>query len=180
MARRKSSVAERWQAIDMSNDGLSSAAQINFKPYNETAMSMFLTSDTDHDACFERTELDHVFVVYDTDGSGTVSRHEYTVHITATNPELHDFAHVLYDDYDLDGDHHLEKHDYDAYFAKLDADSDGCVTPDEFVNYWTVGLKNNTGVKVGNNCNAEEWGNNCNGRMLTDTYNEVRRTRRGR
>ncbi|XP_063411800.1 uncharacterized protein LOC134694687 [Mytilus trossulus] len=118
--------------------GLSSAAQINFKPYNETAMSMFLTSDTDHDACFERSELDHVFVVYDTDGSGTVSRHEYTVHITATNPELHDFAHVLYDDYDLDGDHHLEKHDYDAYFAKLDADSDGCVTPTEFVDYWTV------------------------------------------
>lgn len=31
-------------------------------------MSMFLTSDTDHDNCFERTELDHVFVVYDTDG----------------------------------------------------------------------------------------------------------------
>ena len=54
-------------------------------------------------------------------GDGRVSRHEYTVHITATNPELHDFAHVLYDDYDMNNDHHLDKPDYDAYFAKLDS-----------------------------------------------------------
>jgi hypothetical protein len=39
---------------------------IDFKPYNVTAMAMFLTSDGDHDGTFTRTELDHVFVVYDT------------------------------------------------------------------------------------------------------------------
>ena len=62
--------------------------------------------------------MDKKFVFLD---DGRVTRHEYTVHITETNPELHDFAHVLYDDYDLDGDHHLDKHDYDAYYAKVNA-----------------------------------------------------------
>jgi hypothetical protein len=53
-------------------------------------------------------------------GDGRVSRHEYTVHITAINPELHGFAQVLYDDYDLNNDQYLDKPDYDGYFAKVD------------------------------------------------------------
>lgn len=52
---------------------------IDFKPYNETAMAMFFTSDGDHDGIFTRTELDHVFVVYDTDGLYLISSHHVTL-----------------------------------------------------------------------------------------------------
>lgn len=62
------------------------------------------------------------FISLITTGDGRVSRHEYTTYVTTTTPELHDFAHALYDDYDVTGDHHLDHVDYDQYYAKLDAD----------------------------------------------------------
>jgi hypothetical protein len=45
---------------------------IDFKPYNETAMAMFHSSDGDHDGTFTRTELDQVFVLYDSDDLYTI------------------------------------------------------------------------------------------------------------
>lgn len=59
-------------------------------------------------------------------GDGRVSRHEYTEYVTLSTPSLHEFSHALYDDYDVSGDHHLDKHDYDMYYAKLDADGKTC------------------------------------------------------
>ena len=67
-----------------------------------------------------------------TTGDGRVSRHEYTNYVTATTPELHDFSHALYDDYDVTGDHHLDHVDYDQYYAKLDANGE------YFINYHTA------------------------------------------
>ena len=67
-----------------------------------------------------------------TTGDGLVSRHEYTNYVTVTTPELHDFAHALYDDYDVTGDHHLNHVDYDQYYAKLDANGE------YFINYHTA------------------------------------------
>ena len=52
---------------------------------------------------------------------GRVTRHEYTTYITDATPSLQDFAHILFDDYDMNKDHHLDKLDYNAYYAKVDA-----------------------------------------------------------
>ena len=52
---------------------------IDFKPYNETAMAMFHSSDGDHDDTFTRTELDQVFVLYDSDGLYTIVSHHVTL-----------------------------------------------------------------------------------------------------
>ncbi|XP_061184809.1 uncharacterized protein LOC133192817 [Saccostrea echinata] len=116
--------------------GLALAVQVDFRPYDHSAELLFNGSDFNHDHIFSREELEQEFQKYDANGDGRVSRHEYTTYVTTTTPELHDFAHALYDDYDVSGDHHLDHHDYDMYYAKLDADSDGQVTRPEFVDYW--------------------------------------------
>ena len=56
-------------------------------------------------------------------GDGRESRHEYTEFICATSPDLYQLSHYLYDEYDSNGDHHLEKVDYDVLFDKMDIDS---------------------------------------------------------
>lgn len=56
-------------------------------------------------------------------GDGRESRREYTSFVCDTNPALYQLSHYLYDDYDVNGDHHLEKGDYEAFFAKMDANS---------------------------------------------------------
>lgn len=116
--------------------GVAFSVQVDFRPYDQSALLLFQGSDADHDGIFSRQELDNEFVKYDANGDGRVSRHEYTEYVTLSTPSLHEFSHALYDDYDVSGDHHLDKHDYDMYYAKLDADGDGSVTQDEFVNYW--------------------------------------------
>ncbi|KAJ8300422.1 LOW QUALITY PROTEIN: hypothetical protein KUTeg_021941 [Tegillarca granosa] len=99
--------------------GFAYAAHPDFKPYNDSALLLFHSSDVNQD------------------GDNSVSRHEYVTYLTSSTPTLHDFAHALYDDYDVTGDHHLTHQDFDLYYAKLDANGDGNVTQDEFVPYWT-------------------------------------------
>ncbi|KAK3756839.1 hypothetical protein RRG08_048885 [Elysia crispata] len=111
---------------------------INLKPYNETAHMMFVESDFNNDGAFSRNELDMVFKGYDTNGDGRVTRHEYTSYVDLHTPTLHDLSHALYDIYDSDNDHHLDKHDYDMLFSIMDADSDGIVQEMEFTIYWTA------------------------------------------
>ena len=50
-----------------------------------------------------------------------MSRHEYTA-FTTQAPELHDFAHALYDIFDANGDHHVDDHDISALYGKMDKD----------------------------------------------------------
>ncbi|KAK3087283.1 hypothetical protein FSP39_004096 [Pinctada imbricata] len=102
--------------------GVALAAHPSFKPYNTSAETIFHSSDYNHDGVFSRDELDQAFAKYDSDGDGRISRHEYTIHLTQEAPSLHDFAHALYDDYDMNGDHHLDHSDFDMYFAKIDSD----------------------------------------------------------
>ncbi|XP_011442112.1 calcium-binding protein LPS1-beta isoform X2 [Magallana gigas] len=116
--------------------GFALSVVVDFRPYDHSAELLFNGSDFNHDGIFSRDELEQEFKKYDADGDGRVSRHEYTTYVTTTTPELHDFAHALYDDYDVTGDHHLDHVDYDQYYAKLDADVDGSVTRAEFVDYW--------------------------------------------
>ena len=55
-------------------------------------------------------------------GNGVTSRHEYTEYICATTPRLYNLSHYTYDVYDINGDHHLQKSDYDGLHAKIDTD----------------------------------------------------------
>lgn len=56
-------------------------------------------------------------------GDGKESRHEYTEFVCATSPQLYQLSHYLFDEYDMDGDHHLVKADYDNLFDTMDTDS---------------------------------------------------------
>merc|ERR1711874_763840 len=111
---------------------------MSLKPYNETAHLMFIGSDGNQDGQLARDELDHTFKDYDTNGDGRVSRHEYTGYVDLHSPNLHDLSHALYDIYDVDGDHHLDKHDFDNLYALIDGDADGIVEEIEFIKYWSV------------------------------------------
>ncbi|KAH3794118.1 hypothetical protein DPMN_147649 [Dreissena polymorpha] len=54
-------------------------------------------------------------------GDGSETRNEYTMRICGTDPDLYQLSNYLYDDYDVDGDHHLDKHDYEAFHLKMDS-----------------------------------------------------------
>ncbi|XP_059151935.1 calcium-binding protein 1-like [Physella acuta] len=116
--------------------------QQNLYPYDQTALAMFKEMDIGGNGVFERYELDIVFREYDSNNDGRVTRHEYTLYIDTHNPELHKISHQLYDIYDVDGDHHLDMHDYDNFYTLMEGDGDGVVSQDEFVRYWTVLLQN--------------------------------------
>ncbi|XP_045166151.2 uncharacterized protein LOC123529714 [Mercenaria mercenaria] len=109
---------------------------LSLRPYNETAYSMFLANDFDGNGVITRLELESSFDKYDANGDGKESRHEYTEFICATSPSLYQLSHYLFDEYDMDGDHHLVKTDYDNLFDTMDSDADGNITADEFINYW--------------------------------------------
>jgi len=110
----------------------------DLKPYNETAHLMFIGTDANKDGVLSRSELDATFKDYDTNGDGRVSRQEYTSYTDLHSPTLHDLSHALYDIYDVDGDHHLDKHDFDNLYALIDGDADGIVEEIEFIKYWSV------------------------------------------
>lgn len=109
---------------------------LSLRPYNETALGMFMANDFDRDGIITRLELESSFDKYDSNGDGKESRHEYTEFVCATSPHLYQLSHYLFDEYDMDGDHHLVKADYDSLFDTMDTDADGNVTPDEFIAYW--------------------------------------------
>ena len=56
-------------------------------------------------------------------GDGVESRHEYTEFVCATSPALYQLSHYLFDEYDMNGDHHLRKEDYDTLHVTMDSDS---------------------------------------------------------
>jgi len=55
---------------------------------------------------------------------GQITRHEYTEFICAVSPNLYQLSHWLFDEYDVNKDHHLRREDYDALFAALDANGE--------------------------------------------------------
>ncbi|KAK7497784.1 hypothetical protein BaRGS_00010918 [Batillaria attramentaria] len=83
---------------------------------------MFLDADADNDTVLHKDELVAVFTKYDANNDGRVSRHEYSNYLQAHEPELVTLGHFLYDEYDADGDHHLEQHDFDIFYQKMDLD----------------------------------------------------------
>ncbi|KAL4226436.1 ATP-dependent DNA helicase Q4 [Mactra antiquata] len=111
---------------------------LQLRPYNETAFGMFLANDFNSDGVITRLELESSFDKYDADGNGVETRREYTEFICATSPSLYQLSHYLFDEYDMNGDHHLRKEDYDALFDTMDIDKDGNVTADEFIHYWEL------------------------------------------
>ncbi|XP_045208941.1 uncharacterized protein LOC123560848 [Mercenaria mercenaria] len=118
--------------------GASAVDMSKVQPYNLTAAIMFVQEDTNQDGIMTVAEIDAVFDKYDTNKDGRESRQEYTTMLCESDPDLFQLSHYLFDDYDVDHDHHLEQHDFEAWHAKIDGggDGDGVVTQDEFVNYW--------------------------------------------
>ncbi|XP_033762861.1 polcalcin Cup a 4-like isoform X2 [Pecten maximus] len=83
-----------------------------------------------------RTEIESSFTKYDENGDGRVSRVEYMDFVDRYTPHLHALGQELYNDYDINKDHHIDLNDFEAYFTKLDTSGDGRVSKDEFVSYW--------------------------------------------
>ncbi|XP_059162791.1 uncharacterized protein LOC131946158 [Physella acuta] len=115
-----------------------SLAQLNLKPYNETAASLFRQTDTNMDHNVDKAELHASFMGYDTDGDGRITRHEYTSYVDTHVPALSPLSHALYDIYDVDGDHHLDEHDFVNFFSLIDGNGNGIVSEAEFIRYWEI------------------------------------------
>ncbi|XP_059162792.1 uncharacterized protein LOC131946159 [Physella acuta] len=117
---------------------LTLAQTVDLKPYNVTAVALFLQVDTNQDHNVDKAELHATFLSYDTDGDGRITRHEYTSYVDTHSPALHPLSHALYDIYDVDGDHHLDEHDFNNFFSLMDGDGNGIVSAEEFIRYWEI------------------------------------------
>ncbi|KAL3871812.1 hypothetical protein ACJMK2_039784 [Sinanodonta woodiana] len=109
---------------------------LNLRPYNVTALSMFVNNDLNHDGYFTLDEVHLTFALCDSNHDGRVSRHEYMSYVDLHTPTLHDLSHALYDDYDVDHDNHLDEHDFQNFFNLMDTDKDHRVSALEWEQYW--------------------------------------------
>ncbi|KAK0041412.1 hypothetical protein Bpfe_029213 [Biomphalaria pfeifferi] len=115
---------------------------------HQYALDAFKLLDMNADGNIQRNEVDHYFVVYDTNHDGQISRHEYTVHVTEQyghDPQLNHLLHSLYDGLDTNGDHHLTHVDYDNLYAKADSNSNGVVNQVEFTTFFEAAVHAATG-----------------------------------
>ncbi|KAI8783363.1 serine/threonine-protein kinase fhkB [Biomphalaria glabrata] len=108
--------------------------------FHQMAHSLFLESDVNKDGIIDRPEIDATFHGQDANNDGRISRHEFVTFTTSHTDDqlLINIANSLYDRYDVDGDHHLDKHDFDNFYTLLDGNANGIVTEEEFVRYWSV------------------------------------------
>nr|XP_022324518.1 uncharacterized protein LOC111125235 [Crassostrea virginica] len=108
--------------------------------YQQYITELWTASNYDNNDVFSLIELHDVFVHYDTNRDGTITRHEYTNYIGSQVPDLLSFAHALYDIYDANGDHHLGAQDLDVLYKKMDIDGDGTVSKTDFFTFWNQTL----------------------------------------
>ncbi|XP_045166883.2 uncharacterized protein LOC123530204 [Mercenaria mercenaria] len=116
--------------------GICRGYSLQLKPYNETAIIMFLGNDLNRDGHIDRSEINATFSLYDKNSDGYETRYEYTEYICGTSPALYQLSHYLFDEYDFNGDHILEEYDYEVLYDQMDKDKDGLITPGEFIDYW--------------------------------------------
>eukprot|EP00105_Crassostrea_gigas_P022544 XP_011442108.1 PREDICTED: uncharacterized protein LOC105338608 [Crassostrea gigas] len=108
--------------------------------YQQHITELWRGSNYDNNDILSLVELHDVFVHYDTNKDGTITRHEYTNLISSQAPDLSSYAHALYDIYDANGDHHLGMQDLDALYSKMDSDGDGTVSKTDFYTFWNQTL----------------------------------------
>ncbi|KAH9500031.1 hypothetical protein Btru_076210 [Bulinus truncatus] len=112
--------------------------------FHQMAHSLFLEADFNKDGSIDRSEIDQSFHGQDANNDGRISRHEFVTYTTGHTDDqlLIDIANSLYDIYDVDGDHHLDKHDLDNFYSLLDGNANNIVSEEEFVRYWAIVLSN--------------------------------------
>ncbi|KAH9493177.1 hypothetical protein Btru_021959 [Bulinus truncatus] len=110
---------------------------------HQYAVDAFHVLDLNADGNVQKSELDHYFVIYDSNHDGQISRHEYTVYITEQyghDATLNHLLHNLYDELDTNGDHHLNHVDWDNLYTKSDADGNGLVNQGEFTTFFEAAV----------------------------------------
>ncbi|XP_021361465.1 calmodulin-like protein 5 [Mizuhopecten yessoensis] len=84
------------------------------------ATELFTATDLNRDQEITRVEIERSFAKYDENGDGRVSRAEYMDFVDRYTPDLHALGQELYNDYDINKDHHIDITDFEAYFTILD------------------------------------------------------------
>ncbi|XP_059164913.1 uncharacterized protein LOC131947672 [Physella acuta] len=105
------------------------------------AADIFNKIDSNNDGNIQRPELTAYFTAFDTNHDGKVSRHEYSVYVTdiyGHSPELNHLLHSLFDELDVNSDHHLDGIDYDRHFVTADTDGNNLVSPAEFERFFLL------------------------------------------
>ncbi|KAH9487638.1 hypothetical protein Btru_070222 [Bulinus truncatus] len=95
--------------------------------------------DANKDNVILKHELESYFLGLDTNHDQRVSRHEYTVRVTEVyghDPQLNHLMHALYDELDVNNDHHVDIVDIDNLFDQADRDRNGLVTRAEFSDFF--------------------------------------------
>lgn len=106
--------------------------QIDEAHFNATSAHNFHELDANGDGSITLLEFHQSFNKYDINGNGKVDRHEYTEAICAQSPEMYQYSHYMYDEFDADHDHSLEASDYDFFFPKMDTNGDGMIDYTEY------------------------------------------------
>ncbi|XP_055892373.1 uncharacterized protein LOC129927410 [Biomphalaria glabrata] len=104
--------------------------------------------DIDKDGFVLLYEFEQFFMRMDTNHDSRVSRHEYTVQVTniyGHDPQLNHVMHALYDELDINSDHHVDTVDIDTIFDIADKDNDDRVNREEFAEYFVRAIQIATG-----------------------------------
>merc|ERR1712179_317789 len=101
--------------------------------FEAQSKKFFDLEDLNKDGVVTKDELLSLFNRYDTSGNGEMSRHEYTESVCALAPEYYGVSHFIYDQIDVNNDHHVDAKDYDIFFPALDTNGDGQVTFQEYL-----------------------------------------------
>ncbi|XP_041368674.1 uncharacterized protein LOC121383011 isoform X2 [Gigantopelta aegis] len=96
--------------------------QTTHELYERMIDDIWSSSDDNDDGIFSQFELIKTFSGYDTNGDGTITRHEYVNHVQVPSEHVHRYLHALFDIFDVNGDHHFNHHDYHGLYTKMDKD----------------------------------------------------------
>nr|XP_034303932.1 uncharacterized protein LOC105342156 isoform X1 [Crassostrea gigas] len=106
---------------------------------SEPQREYILFEKVDHDlsGCLDRSEVDNIFLAFDTDHNQEVTRTEFendwlTLYQLGNARE----ANLLFNKADANGDGHLTHTDMPLIYSYFDMNSDGCVDMNEFLTQW--------------------------------------------
>ncbi|XP_005109881.1 uncharacterized protein LOC101861691 [Aplysia californica] len=117
-------------------------AVVNLKPYDQTAKRMLAKIDANGDKSLSRSEMEAIVGHADTNKDQKVTGAEFNVWVDKYLPAQKAVSQAVFKLFDTNGDNSLNKHDFDVFFNRMDANKNHSVSESEFVAYWVNIFKN--------------------------------------
>ncbi|KAK6195502.1 hypothetical protein SNE40_000918 [Patella caerulea] len=103
----------------------------------KSSTALFAKADSNGNQEFDRSDMQHIFVEYDTDKDGKISEAEFENSFASREPSMKIVSKGLFLELDMDKNGFVTDSDLPLYFNKIDQNNDNRVTAVEFEDYFT-------------------------------------------